>query len=260
MVEQNQSTYYNNGYKFNAKELDAATGMYYYGARYYDPSTSIFLSVDPLAEQFPGWTPYHYVHNNPINLIDPTGMSAESVNGPPKIVVAVTNKVVKAVLSAIVKYDLYGAGGAIMYNGSKGASGDQSLSRKANRNYSPDFWDVSGFIDAASTFGPGGPKVSRKPGSSTSQNAFRNFAAGVEKGKQVESKINSIEALDKASDIVTMKLKEVTFNIFNKDGKTESIEQVSNEVIFTGSAEKVVKQADSLENANISRKERIEKW
>ncbi|MBW3519871.1 type IV secretion protein Rhs, partial [Flavobacterium sp. NKUCC04_CG] len=36
-----------NGYKFNAKELDAATGMYYYGARYYDPSTSIFLSVDP---------------------------------------------------------------------------------------------------------------------------------------------------------------------------------------------------------------------
>jgi len=30
-----------------------------------------------LAEDFPGWTPYHYVHNNPINLVDPTGMSAE---------------------------------------------------------------------------------------------------------------------------------------------------------------------------------------
>ena len=33
--------------------------------------------MDPLAEEFPGWNPYHYVHNNPINLIDPTGMSAE---------------------------------------------------------------------------------------------------------------------------------------------------------------------------------------
>ncbi|KAA5535569.1 RHS repeat-associated core domain-containing protein [Paenimyroides baculatum] len=51
--------------------------MYYYGARYYDPRISIFVSVDPLAEDFAGWTPYHYVHNNPINLIDPTGMAAD---------------------------------------------------------------------------------------------------------------------------------------------------------------------------------------
>ncbi|WLD25134.1 RHS repeat-associated core domain-containing protein [Flavobacterium dauae] len=43
--------------------------MYYYGARYYDPRISIFVSVDPLAEQT--MTPYQYVHNNPINLIDP---------------------------------------------------------------------------------------------------------------------------------------------------------------------------------------------
>src|SRR5690606_11272905 len=27
------------------------------------------------------WTPYHYVHQNPINLIDPTGMSAENSDG-----------------------------------------------------------------------------------------------------------------------------------------------------------------------------------
>jgi hypothetical protein len=51
--------------------------MYYYGARYYDPRISIFISVDPLAEKYPGWTPYHYVHNNPINMVDPTGMEAD---------------------------------------------------------------------------------------------------------------------------------------------------------------------------------------
>src|SRR5690554_1467434 len=81
IVEHNQSSFYDNKYKFNGKELDEATGMYYYGARYYDPRISIFVSVDPLAEQFVGWTPYHYVHQNPINLIDPTGMSAENSDG-----------------------------------------------------------------------------------------------------------------------------------------------------------------------------------
>ncbi|MDN3707098.1 RHS repeat-associated core domain-containing protein [Myroides ceti] len=75
MVEHNQSQYYGNQYKFNGKELDSTTGMYYYGARYYEPRFSIFVSVDPLAEQT--MTPYQYVHNNPINLIDPTGMNAE---------------------------------------------------------------------------------------------------------------------------------------------------------------------------------------
>lgn len=35
------------------------------------------MSVDPLGYKFPSWTPYHFVHNNPTNLIDPKGMSAE---------------------------------------------------------------------------------------------------------------------------------------------------------------------------------------
>ncbi|MCS4240305.1 RHS repeat-associated core domain-containing protein [Myroides odoratus] len=77
MVEQSTNNLLENVYKFNGKELDTQTGYYYYGARYYDPGTSIFLSVDPLAEEFPAWIPYHYVHNNPINLIDPTGMAAD---------------------------------------------------------------------------------------------------------------------------------------------------------------------------------------
>lgn len=89
MVEHNQSANvpsgvgYSNKYKFNGKELDDATQMYYYGARYYDPRISIFVSVDPLAEKFVGRSPYEYCFNNPINLVDPTGMSPTGGPGGP---------------------------------------------------------------------------------------------------------------------------------------------------------------------------------
>ncbi|WP_461756527.1 RHS repeat-associated core domain-containing protein [Myroides sp. LJL116] len=51
--------------------------MFDYGARNYDAAIGRWFNVDPLVEKFPNWNPYHYVHNNPINLIDPTGMTAD---------------------------------------------------------------------------------------------------------------------------------------------------------------------------------------
>lgn len=60
-------------YLYNAKEYDAETGLYYYGARYYDPKLSIWLSVDPLAEKYPGWSPYNYTLLNPVKYVDPDG-------------------------------------------------------------------------------------------------------------------------------------------------------------------------------------------
>ena len=60
-------------YRFNGKELDPETGNYYYGARYYNPTWSVWLSVDPLAGKFPSLMPYHYTTNNPVNIIDPDG-------------------------------------------------------------------------------------------------------------------------------------------------------------------------------------------
>ena len=41
--------------------------------RYYDSKMGRFLSVDPLADKYPGWSPYNYTGGNPINRIDPNG-------------------------------------------------------------------------------------------------------------------------------------------------------------------------------------------
>jgi RHS repeat-associated protein len=50
------------------------TGNYYYGARYYDPKVSVWLSVDPLAVLAPNLTPYRFSFNNPVNVVDPNGL------------------------------------------------------------------------------------------------------------------------------------------------------------------------------------------
>jgi RHS repeat-associated protein len=75
LAEQKASGAYNNVYKFTGKELDAETGLYYLGARYYSPVDGIFLSVDPLADH-PNQvdkSPYAYAWNNPVRLTDPDG-------------------------------------------------------------------------------------------------------------------------------------------------------------------------------------------
>ena len=43
---------WNTPYLFNAKEFDEETGLYYYGARYYEQKTSLWISTDPLQEKY----------------------------------------------------------------------------------------------------------------------------------------------------------------------------------------------------------------
>jgi RHS repeat-associated protein len=60
-------------YLFNGKEFDEETGMYYYGARYYDPRISIFPSVDPKGEELINMSPYAYAADNPVKFVDVDG-------------------------------------------------------------------------------------------------------------------------------------------------------------------------------------------
>ena len=80
-VEQRNGTW-NTPYLFNAKELDEETGLYYYGARYLDPTGTRWLSVDPLFEKYVGMTPYGYCAGNPVRLVDANGLDV--VNGHEK--------------------------------------------------------------------------------------------------------------------------------------------------------------------------------
>ena len=63
---------------FNGKEKDYESGFHYYGARYYwGESLTGWLSVDPLADKYPGISPYAYCAWNPVKLVDPDGMEID---------------------------------------------------------------------------------------------------------------------------------------------------------------------------------------
>jgi len=63
-------------YRFAGYRFDDETGLYYVGARYYSPTAGRFLQPDP-AGTSGGNNLYAYVDNDPINLTDPTGLSAQ---------------------------------------------------------------------------------------------------------------------------------------------------------------------------------------
>jgi len=75
-------------YLYTGKELDEETGLYYYGARYYDPRTGVWVSVDPIVNQYLrgargmggvfnpiNLSLYTYTHLNPLMFIDPDGQA-----------------------------------------------------------------------------------------------------------------------------------------------------------------------------------------
>ena len=66
-----------NPFQYTAREFDSETSLYYYRARYYDPSTGRFLSEDPLGFSI-GPDFYTYVLNNPVEHFDPPGLRPDS--------------------------------------------------------------------------------------------------------------------------------------------------------------------------------------
>ncbi len=67
-----------NDHKYTGQRLDDTTGLYYYTARYYDPSIGRFITADPIVQAAmdpQSLNRYAYVRNNPIISVDPSGHS-----------------------------------------------------------------------------------------------------------------------------------------------------------------------------------------
>jgi len=93
------SSSFKSPYLFNGKELDRETNLSYYGARYLDMKTSLWLSVDPLALYNPifedefyfdgdhnggvyngkNLSYYGYCYQNPIKYVDPNGKQVDVI-------------------------------------------------------------------------------------------------------------------------------------------------------------------------------------
>jgi len=109
-------------YKFTDQELDPETGLYYYGARYYDPVIGRFISPDSIVQD--PFDPqmlnrYSYCRNNPLRYIDPDGHGFWAVFIP----------IIKVVVAIVAGYlaDRLGA------NSSSG--GSVGINNEGNTNY-----------------------------------------------------------------------------------------------------------------------------
>ena len=66
-----------NPFLFTAREWDRELSLYYFRARYYQPTLCRFLSRDPLG-YLPDANLYRYVSNNPLRYVDPLGFEKEA--------------------------------------------------------------------------------------------------------------------------------------------------------------------------------------
>jgi RHS repeat-associated protein len=163
----------NDKYKFTGKERDNETGYDYFGSRFYDSQLGRWLSVDPLADKYPGWSPYNYCLNNPIKLIDDDGRGpkihlvtllggtyADGFGGGASIAYVYNDRGNAAILLSLVVGG--GGGGMTRY-----ASGGQEFEGS-------DLNDLQG-LGLSGSFGLGGAKFGASADFNLSLHGFNNW-------------------------------------------------------------------------------------
>src|SRR6266516_1197018 len=66
-----------NSFAYTGRELDS-TGLYFYRARYYNPTLQRFISEDPIGFAGGDADLYAYAQNDPTSLTDPFGLTSQA--------------------------------------------------------------------------------------------------------------------------------------------------------------------------------------
>ncbi len=112
---------------YNGQQTDAATGLQYLRARYYQANTGTFTSLDPYAgnpSSPQSYNKYLYTQGDPVNGFDPTGTELADVMAAMNIQVSMVAQVASAalntysILSNVVgAFQNYSAAQAAFYDG-----------------------------------------------------------------------------------------------------------------------------------------------
>ena len=188
---------WNTPYLFTSKELDRETGMYYFGARYYDPKYSIWASVDPLAVYNPvmeeefyydgdhnggmynsgNLNTYGYCYQSPVLFFDP--------NGKQNVAGAIIGAGIGALIGGALEY-----GKQVYNNYEKGLTFKESLTTNINTRSIVASATEGAINGAVAGFTSGGSLVLSTTTVAMSQ------SAGAVAGGLAKRKINNEEVFD----------------------------------------------------------------
>ncbi len=156
------------------------------GARYYDPSAALWLGVDPLAEKYPGVSPYVYCAGNPVKYVDQDGRDWITASYEDDTFVFYDERVNSAEDIKSVYYYKDGEGGRNLYDikyigksGSYNTKGKE-LSLNSNGTYSMngvahnEEYDKGGLHVGSTQY----TDISRSNGVACNNDFYGNYAGG----------------------------------------------------------------------------------
>jgi RHS repeat-associated protein len=141
--------------RFTGQKLDPESGLYYYGARYYDPDLGRFISPDsivPAVGDPQSHNRYSYARNNPVKYTDPTGHSFLSAffGGIFKAFSIIMKYAMPAFRIAAGVLELMGGGGGILSGLQSIASGMSGFIKNSQFQFAS---QVFGFFGGGSSGG-----------------------------------------------------------------------------------------------------------